>query len=105
MDTGHLMNAIPGIYSEQDGIAALLEIFDGYPADLIDRITAMHFHYSASGRYRENFEEKEYQGGPLPQPQMNCFTSISLLLGSVICSDSNACTTAIFFISLLILRL
>jgi len=65
LDTGHLMNTLPGIYTEQDGISALLKVFDGYPEDLIDRISAMHFHYSASGKYRETFEEQEYEGGPI----------------------------------------
>lgn len=57
VDTGHMMSCIPHIYSEEDGIDALLEIFDRYPSDMKDRISAMHFHYSASGRYRESFEE------------------------------------------------
>ena len=65
LDTGHLMNTLPGIYTEQDGIEALLRIFDGYSQDLKDAISAMHFHYSASAHYRETFEEKFYEGGPV----------------------------------------
>jgi len=65
LDTGHLMNTLPGINTQQDGIDALLKIFDGYSRDLLDSISAMHFHYSASGKYRATFEEREYEGGPV----------------------------------------
>ncbi len=59
LDTGHLMNCLPGICTEKDGIDALREIFSGYPQDLIDRIGTVHFHWSASWEYRSTFEEKE----------------------------------------------
>jgi hypothetical protein len=65
LDTGHLMNTLPGIYSEQDGIESLLRIFDGYSQDLKDAIGAMHFHYSASAAYRESFKEERYEEGPI----------------------------------------
>lgn len=64
LDTGHLMNTLPGIYTEDDGIDALLKIFDGYGQDTVDAISAMHFHYSASAAYRESFDEIPYEGGP-----------------------------------------
>lgn len=57
VDTGHMMSCIPKIYTEEDGIDALLKVFDGYPKDMVDRISASHFHYSASGHYRETFRE------------------------------------------------
>ncbi len=59
LDTGHLMNCLPGIRTEKDGIDALREIFMGYPQDLIGRIGTVHFHWSASWEYRSSFEEKE----------------------------------------------
>jgi hypothetical protein len=64
LDTGHLMNTLPDIRTQQDGIEALLRIFDGYSQDLVDSIGAMHFHYSASWDYRSTFEEEDYDGGP-----------------------------------------
>ena len=57
LDTGHLMNTIPGLNSESDCIDVVNRIIDGYSTDVIDTISAMHFHYSASGDYRANFEE------------------------------------------------
>lgn len=79
LDTGHLMNTIPGIRTEQDGIDALLKIFDGYSTDLIDSIGAMHFHYSASGDYRASFEEREYEGGPITEFISGVYHHISQL--------------------------
>ena len=64
LDTGHLMNTLP-VYTQQECIDAVLKVFDGYSRDLIDTICAMHFHYSASGKYRETFEERSYEGGPV----------------------------------------
>lgn len=58
LDTGHLMNCLPTV-SEQDGIERLLKIFGGYREDLIDRITDVHFHWSASYEYRETFRERD----------------------------------------------
>lgn len=60
VDTGHMMSCIPKVYTEEDGIDALLKVFDGYPQDMVESISAMHFHYSASGRYRESFEERGF---------------------------------------------
>lgn len=65
LDTGHLMNTLPGITTQQEGIDALLRIFDGYSQDTKDAISAMHFHYSASGEYRNGFTETEYKGEPI----------------------------------------
>ena len=58
LDTGHMMNCLPGICSERDGIEALIGIFRDYPPDLIDRVLTVHFHWSASYTYRSTFEEK-----------------------------------------------
>ncbi|MBR2348707.1 MAG: sugar phosphate isomerase/epimerase [Candidatus Methanomethylophilaceae archaeon] len=58
LDTGHLMNLLPDIYTEKDGVDALLDIFYGYSRDLVERIRAIHFHYSASYGYRSTFEER-----------------------------------------------
>ena len=59
IDTGHMMSSIPRIYTEQDGIEALKEVFMGYSRDLIRRVSAVHFHWSASGKYRESFQEQD----------------------------------------------
>ena len=58
LDTGHLMNTIPDIMTEHDGIEALESIFDSYSNDMVDSISAMHFHYSASGEYRNSFPDE-----------------------------------------------
>lgn len=62
LDTGHMMNCLPRIDTERDGIDALRDIFLGYGRDLIDRISAVHFHWSASYGYRSTFEERIPQG-------------------------------------------
>ena len=64
LDTGHMMNCLPGIDSESAGIDAVLGVIDGYTEDLIDRIGAVHFHWSASWGYRSTFEERELEGDP-----------------------------------------
>lgn len=64
LDTGHLMNCLPGIYTEQDGIEAVTRIVSGYSRRLRDSISAVHFHFSASGQYRETFQEEELHGDP-----------------------------------------
>lgn len=61
LDTGHMMNCLP-VRTESEGIDALLRIFDGYGQDLLDRIGAVHFHWSASWDYRSSFEEKTFSG-------------------------------------------
>lgn len=60
LDTGHLMSCLPTV-SEQDGIERLMEIFVGYSRDLKDRISGVHFHWSASYGYRTTFEERDYE--------------------------------------------
>lgn len=62
LDTGHLMNSLPGIRSQQDGIEALEKIFAGYCDELIEKVRAVHFHFSASGDYRATFEEVPMTG-------------------------------------------
>lgn len=58
LDTGHMMNTLPGICSQSDGIEALAKVFSGYSSDLVDRIETMHLHWSASYGYRSTFEER-----------------------------------------------
>ena len=62
LDTGHLMNCIPGILTEQDGIDAVTRIVSGYGDELISRISTVHFHFSASGEYRATFPEEDFGG-------------------------------------------
>lgn len=59
LDTGHMMNALPGIESQSDVIEAMGRVFSGYSSDLVDRIETMHLHWSASYGYRSTFEERE----------------------------------------------
>lgn len=65
VDTGHLMSCLP-TESEADGIERLTAIFEGYSSGLVDRVEAMHFHWSASGAYRASFEER---GMDAPAPE------------------------------------
>ena len=62
LDTGHMMNCLPDIRTESDGIEALLDIFHGYSRDLVDSVVAVHFHWSASWDYRSSFEERRMEG-------------------------------------------
>lgn len=64
LDTGHLMNCLPGIDTEADGIEALRDIFQGYSRDLVDSVLSVHFHHSASGAYRASFEERDMDCDP-----------------------------------------
>ena len=79
LDTGHLMNTLPDIMTEQDGIEAVLRIIDGYSTDTLDAISAVHFHYSASGEYRKTFEEKRYEDGPINDFISGCYKHITTL--------------------------
>lgn len=63
IDTGHMMNCLPGIHTEEDGIDALLDVFHGYDRDIVDRVHALHFHYSASSGYRDTFPERGLDDG------------------------------------------
>ncbi len=58
LDTGHMMSCLP-TESQEDGIDMLIDVFHGYPQDMIDRISGVHLHWSASAEYRRTFEEKE----------------------------------------------
>jgi len=64
LDTGHLMSTIPKVYTEQDGIDGVMAIVSGYDEDLISRLSAVHFHFSASGEYRETFVEEDMGDRP-----------------------------------------
>jgi len=60
LDTGHLLNTMPA-YDEGESIDMLLDVFDGYPDEMKDRICTMHLNLSLSGRYRSEFVENERQ--------------------------------------------
>lgn len=64
LDTGHLMNTIPDLGSEEEGVDALLGIFQGYSRDMVERVETVHLHWSASGAYRRTFEERRMEGDP-----------------------------------------
>ncbi len=65
LDTGHMMNCIPDIRTESDGIGAVMDVVTGYGDDLIEHVHAVHFHYSASGEYRATFEERPMDLPPI----------------------------------------
>lgn len=57
LDTGHMMNCLPGICTEDEGIDAVLQVLDKYDSTILDRIRGVHLHYSASYGYRSSFIE------------------------------------------------
>ena len=63
LDTGHLMNAGGVTFSESDGIDFVLDTLNRLSADAVEKIRAVHLHFSASGEYQktmkapENFDE------------------------------------------------
>lgn len=61
LDTGHLMSCLP-VTSESEGIDMLEGVFSGYSRGLVDRIGAVHLHWSASAEYRRTFEEGGAEG-------------------------------------------
>lgn len=58
LDTGHLMSCLP-VSTQGEAIEQVLDIFRGYSRDLIDRISSIHLHWSASYPYRSTFPERE----------------------------------------------
>jgi hypothetical protein len=76
IDTGHLMNCLPGIRTEQDGIDALADVFSGYSQDIIDKVETVHFHYSASWDYRQSFEEKSPGDVPIKEYVIGMYSHI-----------------------------
>lgn len=62
LDTGHLLNCLPGIYTEEDAINSLSKVFKGYGQDVIDRICTVHLHLSVSSEYRDSFESRSVDG-------------------------------------------
>ena len=62
LDTGHLLNCLPGIHTEEDAISSLGRIFEGYDQKIIDRICTVHLHLSKSSDYRDNFGSRSIDG-------------------------------------------
>ncbi len=58
LDTGHLMSCLP-VGTEREAVDAVLDVVSGYSRDLIDRVRAVHLHWSASNGYRTTFQERE----------------------------------------------
>ncbi len=75
LDTGHMMSCLP-VHTEEEGIDALLDVFSGYPQEMLDRIGAVHFHWSATADYRDGFEEREYEP-PMDQFIINANSHVS----------------------------
>ena len=51
LDTGHMMNALGTCYEENESISQLLNVFEGYSDELIDRVRTMHLQLSTSAEY------------------------------------------------------
>ena len=77
IDTGHLMSCFPRIYTEQDGIDTLADVFSGYDQDIVDKVETVHFHYSASGEYRETFEDVTPGDKPIKEFIIGMYPHIS----------------------------
>lgn len=52
LDTGHMMNAMD-TRTEEDGIRKILSVMDTLSSATLERIRAVHFHCSMSGKYQE----------------------------------------------------
>lgn len=63
LDTGHLMNALQS-HSEREGIRNVIRVIGQLPAVTRQRIRAVHFHCSTSGKYQQA------QACPLLHPGM-----------------------------------
>lgn len=59
LDTGHLLNCLPCICSEDEALSALEKIFYGYSSSVKDKIDTVHLHFSASSDYRECFKDHD----------------------------------------------
>jgi sugar phosphate isomerase/epimerase len=57
LDTGHLMNALPGAYDEESAIDSLVDVVSRYPKDMIDRIPAMHLQLSTTAAFRASLTD------------------------------------------------
>jgi len=51
LDTGHMMNALGTCYEENEAISQLMNVFEGYSDELIDRVKTMHLQLSTSAEY------------------------------------------------------
>ena len=56
LDTGHLMNAGGAVFSEEEGIGFVLDTLRRLSADTLEKIRAVHFHFSASGEYQRRMK-------------------------------------------------
>ncbi|MDR0523247.1 MAG: sugar phosphate isomerase/epimerase [Candidatus Methanoplasma sp.] len=78
LDTGHLMNTLPGADDEESAIDGALEVIDGYDSGTRERICAMHFHLSASAEYRRSFkEEPRPEGETVPETMSRVYPHIT----------------------------
>jgi len=62
LDTGHMMNALGTCYEENEAISQLLNVFERYSDELIDRVKTMHLQLSTSA---------EYTSAPYPKIDMS----------------------------------
>lgn len=70
LDTGHLLNCLPDIRTEEGAVESLLKAFDRYGNGTKDRIRVMHLHMSLSSDYRETFAEREWDRSESLQENM-----------------------------------
>ena len=63
LDTGHMMNALPGAYDEESAIDSVVDVISRYPEDMIDRIPAMHLQLSTPASFREKIVDDDRHEG------------------------------------------
>lgn len=61
LDTGHMMSCLP-VTTQAEAIDAVLDVVHGYGRGMLDRVSAVHLHWSASYGYRTTFEERDADG-------------------------------------------
>ena len=59
LDTGHLMVTTQQARDEKQSIDMLMDIFEGYPKDMIDDIKVIHLHRNESAGYIKNYDAPE----------------------------------------------
>ena len=62
LDTGHLLVTTQRSKDELQAIDLLMEIFEGYPQDMLDDIGTIHLHVNSSADYIKNYDApKDFQ--------------------------------------------
>jgi len=62
LDTGHMMAALGGFKTQEEGAEAVSRVISSYPEDMRDRVVTMHLHMSTSKDYISSFAPRGREG-------------------------------------------